>query len=372
MKQIYMPIVLVFMILIVASCNNKGEIKNEYKNEKIVFTHEQFKAMGMKIDQPQPYTMHKIVRTNGFIKPSLTGSVTITAVIEGQVSGVKKTIGNNVEKGETLFMIGGSEVIALQNNYLKASANYEFAKQEFDRITQLVDEHIAARKDLLGAQNNFKLAKAEKQSLRTMLKMINLSLEKVEAGDIESAYPVVAPISGYLTGFNATNGQFVERQFEAAKIVNPRELKLELNVFEKDVQKLKPGQQVIFYSQYSDLEKCNATLSIIGQSIDQQTQTIICIADVENIGKLNFISGMYVECNVLTSSHFVNVLPSTALFTEGEQYYVLVKLGENNDAIEFDKVAVETGDVDGEFTEIKTLGLNNVLVNGAYYYQVSE
>ena len=105
--------------------------------------------------------------------------------------------------------------------------------------------------------------------------MINLSLEKVEAGDIEPAYPVVAPISGYLTGFNATNGQFVERQFEAAKIVNPRELKLELNVFEKDVQKLKPGQQVIFYSQYSDLEKCNATLSIIGQSIDQQTQTII-------------------------------------------------------------------------------------------------
>lgn len=372
MKQIYTPMVLIFMILIVASCKNKSEIKDEIKNEKIIFTHEQFRAMGMKIDQPQPYTMHKIVRTNGFLKSSPTGSVTITAVIEGQVSGVKKTIGNNVEKGETLFMIGGSEVIALQNNYLKASANYEFAKQELDRITVLVDEQIAARKDLLGAQNNFKLAKAEKQSLRIMLKMINLSLEKVEAGDIQPAYPVVAPISGYLTGFNATNGQFVERQFEAAKIVNPRELKLELNVFEKDVQKLKPGQQVIFHNRYNNLEKCNATLSTIGQSIDTQTQTIICIADVENIGKVNFISGMYVECNVLTSSHQVSVLPNDALIAEGEQKFVLIKTGENNDAIEFDKVAVEIGDIDGEFTEIKTLGLNNVLVNGAYYYQLSE
>ena len=372
MKRIYLHYALIVIVLLMASCNNKTETASETKSEAIVFTRQQFEAVGMKIGEPSTDTIYDEIRTNGFIRPAPEGVAQITALVEGQVSGVKHAAGNYVEKGAVLFKVGGNKVISLQNDYVKACAQYDLAKQELERISSLVEDKISARKDLLTAQNTYKIAMAEKQSLHALLKAINLDPAKVEAGTIQSNYNVHAPIAGHLTNFDVSNGQFIEQQTTAARIVDTKKLRLVLNVFEKDVQQISLGQTVTFYDPDRKTHTHNAVIRSIGRSIDNDSKTASCIAEINNADQLHLLEGMYAESKIILNQRKVLVLPDEAIFLENDQSFVLIKSYENEQNIEFKKVAVETGQSHEGMTEIKTPGLSNVLVKGAYYHQTAE
>ncbi len=372
MKRIYLHFAIIGLMLMFASCNSKTETSTTTESEAIVFTRQQFDAVGMKIGEPITDTVYDEIRTNGFIRPAPNGEAQITALVEGQVSGVKYAAGNYVEKGTVLFKVGGNKVINLQNDYIKACAQYDLAKQELDRISLLVKDNISARKDLILAQSNYKIAMAEKQSLQALLKAINLDAEKVEAGTINSFYNVNATISGHLTSFEVSNGQFIEQQTTAARIVDTNKLRLVLNVFEKDVQQISPGQTVKFYDPDRKTQTHSAVIRSIGRSIDNNSKTASCIAEIDNADRLHLLEGMYAESNIIINQREVLVLPDEAIFLENDQSFVLVKSNENDQDIEFKKVAVKTGQSHKGMTEIKTPGLSNVLIKGAYYYQTAE
>ncbi len=372
MNRILSIILIIVIVVLTPSCNKKKINNTEAPNNAIVFTIEQFNAMKMELGQTQKHVIQEYIRTNGFIRPSAEGLAQVSPQVEGQVSDVRFAAGNFVNKGALLFKVGGNRVIELQNNYMKACAHFELAQHEFDRISNLVDEQISPHKELVAAQTNLKMANAEKQSLKALLQAVNINPEKVETGNIAPTYPVIAPISGYLSEMNVVNGQFIEQQEKSARIVNTRKLVLVLNVFEKDVQQLKPGQEVNFYDPDRKTHIQRAWLHSVGRSIDPETKTIPCIAHIENVEALNLMEGMYAESRVIISSHETEVLPSEAIITDQGQLYVLTKTSENGNELHFKKVAIETGQVQNGFTEIKTPGLNDVLIKGAYYYQTEE
>jgi len=372
MDRIFSKILIVVMILLITSCNKTKKTETDDIRTTMVFTREQFDAMKMELGQPQSYVMQEHIRTNGFVRPSSDGVAQISLPVEGQVSEVCFAVGNFVEKGAMLFKVGGNRVIELQNNYVKASAHFELAQQELDRISNLVGEQIAPRKELLTAQSKVKMANAEKKSLQALLQAININPEKIESGNIAPAYPVLAPISGYLSEMKAVNGQFIGQQETSARIVDTRKLVLILNVFEKDVQQLRPGQEVNFYDPDRKSQIQLASLYSIGRTIDPETKTIPCIAHIENADELNLMEGMYAECKVIISTNEAQVLPSEAIIAEQGEHFVLVKTGEKGNELHFKKVTIETGNAQNGFTEIKTSGLSNVLVKGTYYYQTGN
>jgi cobalt-zinc-cadmium efflux system membrane fusion protein len=372
MNKAFSIILIVAMVLLSISCNTKKINDIDATSNSIVFTREQFDAMKMEISQPQSYVMQEYIRTNGFVKPSSDGVTQISPPVEGQVSEVRFTAGNFVEKGALLFKVGGNRVIELQNNYVKACANFELAQHELERISNLVGEQISPRKELVAAQTSLKMANAEKQSLKALLRAININPDKVENGNISPDYTVIAPISGYLSEMNAVNGQFIGQQEACARIVDTRKLVLILNVFEKDVQQLRPGQEVNFYDPDRKTLIQRAWLRSVGRSIDPETKTIPCIAHIENVEELNLMEGMYAESKVIVSSRETQVLPSEAIITIQNEHFVLVKTGESGNEVHFKKVAIEPGQIQNGFTEIKTPGLNDVLVKGTYYYQTGD
>ncbi len=372
MKRIYLHYAFIILALMMASCSNKTETATETESEAFAFTRQQFETVGMKIGNPVTDTIYDEIRTNGFIQPAPDGVAQITALVEGQVSGVKHAAGNYVEKGAVLFKVGGSKVISLQNDYVKACVQYDLAKQEQERISSLVEDKIIARKDLLTAQNTYKIAMAEKQSLHALLKAINLDPAKVEAGTIQGSYNVHAPIAGHLTNFDVSNGQFIEQQTTAARIVDTKKLRLVLNVFEKDVQQISLGHTVTFYDPDRKTHTHSAIIRSIGRSIDNETKTVSCIAEIKNADQLHLMEGMYAESRVIINQREVQVLPDEAIVSENGETFVLVKTVENDQTIEFKKVVVETGQSHEGMTEIETAGLSNVLTRGAYYYQTTE
>jgi cobalt-zinc-cadmium efflux system membrane fusion protein len=371
MKISYLLTFIFTVIILFASCNQTTNTEDaiETDDTTIIFTRQQFEATGMKTDNPKIRTIHNKIRTNGYIKPSPEGIAKINAIIPGTINGLKHSEGTYIKQGEILFRISGREVVNVQNNYVKACSDFDYAQTELERISKLVEEQITARKEFTNAKNNFKIAKAGKKSLEAILTLMNLDPSRVEQGNISTYYKVQAPIGGYLSQLHIDNGQYVEPQNNTAIIVDNKKLQLVLNVFEKDIKNLTQGQTVLFYDPDRKSDKQQAFISSIGRSINQDTKTIPCIAKIENIEEKMLMNGMYAECEVITDSRKVNTLPQEAIITENTDNFVLVKANEEDNKITFNKVKVEIGATSAGFTEIKTKGLKNVLINGTYYYQ---
>jgi cobalt-zinc-cadmium efflux system membrane fusion protein len=369
MKIYHITISIIFFIVIsLTSCNNDTINEEVSNNKTIQFSQQQFETMGMQIDNPQVRTINKSIRTNAYIKPSPEGAAKINAVIPGIVEELKHSEGEYIKKGSVLFTVSGREVIDMQNNYVKACSDFNYAHKELDRISKLVEEQITARKELTNAENNFKIAKAEKKSIEAILKLMHLNPAHVEQGNISAQYKVPSPINGYISNIDIDNGQYIDTQLSAAKIVDNKKLQLVINVFEKDIKQLSPQQTVLFYDPDRKSNKQKATITSIGRSINQQTKTIPCIAKIDDIGEKMLINGMYAECEIITDSREVNTLPQEAIITENTDTYVLVKTSEENNTLTFNKMKVDIGTTSDGYTEIKTKGLKNVLIKGSYYY----
>ncbi|MCF8362529.1 MAG: efflux RND transporter periplasmic adaptor subunit [Prolixibacteraceae bacterium] len=370
MKISYLSTIILLVSISFASCdqttNNDEATKTD--DTTIQFTRQQFEATDMKIDNPKVRTINNTIRTNGYIKPSPDGVAKINAVIPGIINGLKHSEGTYIKQGEILFRVSGREVVNVQNNYVKACSDFDYAQTELDRISKLVDDQITAQKELTNAKNIFKIAKAEKKSLEAILNLMHLDPTRVEQGNISAQYKVPAPIGGYLSKLNIDNGQYIEPQNNAAIIVDNKKLQLVLNVFEKDIRNLSPGQTVLFYDPDRKSDKQKATITSIGRSINQDTKTIPCVSKIENIEEKMLMNGMYAECEVIIDSRKVNTLPQEAIITENTDTFVLVKANEEDNKITFNKVKVDIGSTSAGYTEVKTKELENVLIRGSYYY----
>lgn len=365
-------VIIILAAISLSSCKNKPTVEIASNKDFIQFTQQQFTNTNMQIGNPEIRTIEQTIKTNGHIKTSPMGSSQISVPVPGIVSRLNFAEGEYIQKGATLFALSGREIINIQNQYVKACAQYDFAQQEYERIAKLATEQITARKELISAESTYKIAKAEKNSLAAILRIMNLKPEMVEEGNISANYPIVAPIGGYISSIDAENGQYLETESEAVKIIDNTKLHLALNVFEKDIKHLKSGQLVNFYDPDRKSAHQQATLTSVGRSINQQTKTIPCIAEIENVENNIFINGMYAECEVVVNSDTVNTLPQNSIIRENNKTYVLVKTKENDENIFFAKTEVETGISSSDFIEIKTEGLQNVLVKGTYYYQSQE
>ncbi|HPR32463.1 MAG TPA: efflux RND transporter periplasmic adaptor subunit [Prolixibacteraceae bacterium] len=374
MKEPYTIAVFILLLLFGSACrDNTGFVDTDTLDaDKIRITRDQFHAVNMQLGNPEKQIFTESIRANGYLLPSPDGMCLIQTLLSGRVSGIRHSVGEPVKKGEILFWIEGEEVIALQEAYMKSIADLEFKEKERERVIQLVESKVSPEKSLEAAEKEYKLAFAEKNSLEERLKLMQVDPKQIVKGTVLSAFPVHSPLNGYLTAFNLRNGQFVDPQYAVGKIVDTRKLQLNLSVFENDPTRLWPGQKVIFYEPGRKELIHTARLKFIGREIDSETQSLNCIASIDSVAFKQFVNGLFVEGQIITSSFEALALPSTAVFFKGNESFVLVKTSEDDQSITLERKRVQTGKITSDFVEINTSGLTEVLVNGVYYLNGNE
>src|SRR5690606_31542932 len=98
----------------------------------------------------------------------------------------------------------------------------------------------------LRAESEYHTTLARFEGLKKKLSQLNIIPDEITALSLKSTIAVYAPISGFITGVNAQNGSFLSPTDVAVSIINTDHLHLELNIFEKDVSRLKKGQSIRF------------------------------------------------------------------------------------------------------------------------------
>jgi len=379
MKRNINYILLVVMLASVSlpSCHNRnqdnaGDLNKEEsgpaaeESMEIVITKEQFESSGMKLGEPLPRMFQIVINANGYVVASPSGWVKISTLIPGRVKQINLSVGDYIKTGQVLFTLESNEIILLQQEYGEAFHQLKSLQATYERQKALSEEQITAQKDFIIAESEYRSLLMKTEGLKTRLRMINIDPVQVEKGTIVPLVSVYSPIQGFVTKQDLVLGQFIEPQATVMELVDLDQLQLNIHVFEKDLKDMVVGQTVHYYTPDNREHVFEATLSHIGKSIDPDSKTVLCIAQIKAPDGTALVNRLFVETEIITCQREASAIPSQALIREENRYYVLSLVDERGENLIFRKLPVNIGVVLQEYAEVLDEGLKDILIEGAY------
>jgi cobalt-zinc-cadmium efflux system membrane fusion protein len=251
-----------------------------------------------------------------------------------------------------LVTIENPEFVTIQQQYMEVNEQLTYLKAEYDRQTTMKAENITSQKSFLKAESDYKTAVASYTGLDKQLRMLNISPSRVRAGTISSVVSIYAPISGSITKVNVTKGSYVSPATSIMEIIDSNHIHLELSVFEKDIMKIKKGQNIDFRIPEASSDIYKAQVHLVGASIETN-RTIKVHGHLDNESDNNFLTGMFVDADIITNSAFAKALPSESMIVVDEVSYILVLDKKEGETYYFNQEEVEVSETYDGFSIIK-------------------
>ncbi|SNY94945.1 efflux RND transporter periplasmic adaptor subunit [Flagellimonas pacifica] len=317
---------LLFALLSCGGKTKSSEVDLESKeqmDDRIQVTQAQFEQNKMTLGSLEEMPFPTSINVNGMIDVPPGNRVVVNASMGGYIKTTPLLIGDKVHKGQVLVTIENPEFIALQQEYMEVSGQLTYLKAEYERQKTMTEENITSQKSYLKAESNYKTAVAKHTGLGKQLQMLNISPLRVSQGNFSSVATIYAPISGSVTKMNVTKGTYVSPSTSILEIIDNEHIHLELSVFEKDIMKVKKGQDIDFKIPEVSTETFKAKVHLVGTAIEE-TRTIKVHGHLENESENNFLTGMFVEASIYTDFETAKTLPNEALVVADEIPYVLV------------------------------------------------
>ncbi|MGZ5054404.1 MAG: efflux RND transporter periplasmic adaptor subunit [Methylobacter sp.] len=254
-----------------------------------------------------------------------THTARVSSPIAGRVIGAISALGTHVKAGDALAELDSPELGQAQSDYAGALADLNLAKRASQRMKELFDNGIAPRKDQEQAQDN--LTRVRSEAERARLRLENLG---VRSGRTDNRFILHAPIAGTITERNINPGMEVRPDLDSPLFVisDLSKLWVQLDIFEKDIGLIRPGAQVLLRVPAYPGEIFTATVSYIGQVVEETTRTVKVRCVLSN-DDFRLLPAMYAAIEVQSDPNDKAVVaPLTALFTEEESDWLFVALGD--------------------------------------------
>ncbi|QEM03671.1 efflux RND transporter periplasmic adaptor subunit [Mucilaginibacter rubeus] len=328
--------IIVSLALSMSSCGGGGNketaattdtTKKKEESNVAEISDAQYSTLGVKLEAVSQKALSGVLKVNGFIDVPPQDLVSISTQMGGIVKSIPVLQGTVVKKGQVIAILENQDYVQLQQDYLDSKSQHDLNSAEYKRQQTLASQNVTATKILQQAKASYESSMAREAALRQRLRLINIDPDKLTPAGIRSTVNIYAPIGGYVTKVNTNVGKFVNPNDIMLEIVNSNNLHVELNVFERDAEKVKTGQTVRFTLTNDSTER-QAIVSLVGKEINNdKTIRIHSIAK----GSFNFLPGTYVKAFIETGKNATPALPETAVVNfEGKQY-VFVSTGTTNE-----------------------------------------
>lgn len=326
------------------------EHKEGEEAEEVELGEAQFRSAGIVLGVIEKRALSGTIQVTGTLTMPPQQQISVSFPYGGIVKHTSLLPGKWVSKGEVLLTLENPEFITLQQDFLEAQTQLTYSEKEFKRQEELSRENVAAAKTFQRTSTDLAALKVRLDALRQKLALLHLQPGSLEKGILRTI-PVTAPASGYVTEVNINTGKAVQPNEMLAELADTRFLQAELNVFEKDIPKLKTGQQVNLQLAQANRK---ATISLIGREISAERMVkVLCRLDGDS---RELLPGTYCTATIETGATQVNTLPESAVVRSGDKQYVFVSEGQHKEEggvhYPFRRVEVKTGTSQNGFTEV--------------------
>jgi membrane fusion protein, heavy metal efflux system len=353
--------------LLLLSCADKKTEDKETEVKKqtvensntVSLTTEQEKNAGIATGKLEMTYISSTLKVSGQIDVPPQNMVTVSVPLGGYLQNTRLLPGMFVKKGQSLAVVQDEQFIQMQQDYLTAKARLGFLQKEYERQRDLNQSKATSDKQFQQTESEYRMQQATVRGLYERLRLIGINPDRLSAGSISRSINIYSPINGYVSKVNVSIGKYVNPSDVLFEIINPNSIHLALNVFEKDINKLKIGQKVLAYSNSNPTKKYNCEIILINKDVSaDRSAEVHC--HFENYDK-DLVPGMFMNAEIEQSNYQAYVLPEEAIVNYEKQNYVFVAKTNN----QFEMMAVETGTVQNGKVEIK-LGTNNDLLKNSF------
>ncbi|QZE15006.1 efflux RND transporter periplasmic adaptor subunit [Halosquirtibacter laminarini] len=332
-KNIHTLLLSVFL-LSMFSCSNKQPL-NDKKEEvheseeheliegKVVLNKVQRDAINIKIGSIQKRVMAGTIKTNGRLVIAPAERVNITTYIGGIVKQIPILDGKKVDKGDFIAEIAHPDIIRIQQSYQKVFHKMGYLQKEMQRQKVLFKGDVAAGKQYEKASSDFQMVQSEYNGMKMQLKMIGYDTDKIEAGKIYPSLRLFAPISGFVSDINVQSGQYINANSSIATILNIEKLHADMQVYEKDIEKLRIGQNVRLTATTSPSREITGQIFSIGKELNPKSKTVVVHVSLDTVFSDLKADG-FVNGEILFGEKQAEVLPESAMVELAGKYYVFV------------------------------------------------
>jgi membrane fusion protein, heavy metal efflux system len=350
--------------------------ETEADEDEVHLLQKQMDVMDIHLGKFQFLNLSTTVKSNGKLQLPPQNKASVSALVGGRVKSIEVLEGDYVNKGQVLARLEHPSFIEMQEQYMTAKSQFSYLEKDFNRKKGLNADSISSDKSYQQAESDYLGLKAKYHSLQAKLQMFGVDMDALEQGNYTSSVMIRTPINGYVRSININMGMSVIPDQSLFEIVDNEHIHIDLNVYERDMHKIKKGQKVLFSISSSPDSVFEGNVFALGRAFEQEPKAMVVHAEIDNHDG-DLLSGMYVDARIVTSDEKVRSLPNDAIVSDGGLNYIFaLKPGshaDHEDEFVFRKIEVNVGASDIGFTEVvPAYNLPEhveIVTSGAFYLQ---
>lgn len=333
---------------------------------KVKMTAEVQRQNGVVVAAAHKQRLAGVISATGKVEANADRIAHVSPRISGKIVSVRSSLGDSVAAGQPLATLDSVELGEALNRYRQSKTRLALAQSNMDRIKALVEKKIAARKDILQAETDYKMAQTELHTDEERLALYGVSTSDLKnANHRKPLLPVRSPIGGIITEKHAIVGELADPSKSLYTIADLSSVWVVVDINEKDLAKIHRGQTAaVTVGAFPDL-KLKGRITYIADLVDPNTRTVKARIEVPNGGrKLKPEMFATVELALAADAPPVLAVPEDAVQDLDGKKVVFVAEEET----EFAPRPVQTGRTAAGLVEIVS-GLNegeNYAVKGSF------
>ena len=328
--------------------------EEEIDFQNIPLSEKQVKAVDLKMGEAQEREMDAMLHVNGSLVLRAQDMGNVSSLMGGIVKNVYVKEGQMVSRGQVVATIENTDVVTLQREYYTAYKESEMARLELDRQKTLASAGAGIKKTLQMSEKNYKVAQANLLGTGRQLQQMGISTKQVAKGKFTTVFPLRAPISGTVSDMQASLGSYADMQTPLMKIRNNHAVECDLNVFEKDIAKVKVGNQVLVSLTNQPGVNVSGRVYGMNQYLNKGTKSVAVHVKLDAKRGAKLFEGMYVSGQIATGRQLCMTLPDKAIVSaDGKQYvFALNQQHSKGGSYSFSRHEVTTGVSNNGYTEV--------------------
>ena len=336
-----------------AEAHGEHDHEEEVDFDNIPVTQQQFKAVDLALGEMEPRQLDATLNVSGRLVLRAQSQGDVASLMGGMVRSILVKEGDNVGKGQVVATVENTDVVSLQREYYSAYREAEAAHTEMARQQTLQQNGAGVKKALQQAQKDYKVAQASVTGIGRQLMQMGISPKAVAGGKFTTVFPLRAPIGGTVSQITASLGSYADMQTPIMKIRDNRAVEADLDIFERDLAKVKKGDRVVLSLTNQPGVKVTGHVYGMNQYFNDGTKAVSAHVRLDAPEGARLFDGMYVQGSIATGRQQCNALPSKAIVTaDGKQYVFLLNSTPKNGRYSFSRHEITTGVSQDGYTEI--------------------
>jgi len=297
MKKLILLIPVLFLMLF-TGCSKNSETQEEV-------------TVPVKVYQVKPERLTSYLKLTGTI--SAANDQVLYSKISERIDKLNVKAGDRVNKNQEIAVqynaILAQGIDAARANVSSAEAQYELAKQNFDRMERLFQQRAVSKQQFEQVTSQLKAASSGLEAAKAQLNQA----EEQSANSI-----LKAPFNGIVAAVFVEQNQMVPAGQPVAQIIEPSSMKAKIRVASRDISVIKLNQEVVVSVPSIPEKKYKGKVVSIDRAVDPVSKTLqieVRILDSDE----NIRSGLYAEFLIgINSVENSLVVPETALLSQTE------------------------------------------------------